>query len=82
MSKLFKLFSRRYYTSLPEVVYELKPGGHYLIEFSARAVTKDTVEFLAGELSEAGIHVLFVANPTNHRAFEPVPATPNKSESH
>lgn len=63
-----------------EDVYELKPGGYYLIEFQSSAVTIKTVQSAEKWLRERNINVLFISNPTSYRAFEPVPATPNQKE--
>lgn len=73
-----KLFKRKWFINTPEVVYELKVGGTYLIEYSAQAVSRGRIAEINLALYGKGIDVVFVANSTNHRAFEPVPATPVK----
>lgn len=70
-----RLFKRKAYINA-EVVYELKPGSHYLIEYSSHAVSKNTAVNVSQALESYNIHATFVSNPTNHRAFEPIPATP------
>lgn len=60
-----------------EVVYELKPGGYYLIEYQEHAIPKATTQAAGRWLESKDIHVLFIANPTHYRVFEPIPATPS-----
>lgn len=71
---LFK--KRKQRTSLPEVVYELKPGGHYLIEYREALIDYEEASRLSGYFKAKDIDVVLVPNPTLYRMFEPVPATP------
>ena len=68
-------FNSKRHINLPEVVYELKPGGHYLIEYNERAVSAEVVDQLRQDLEALNIHVMFVPNRTSYVIFTPVPAT-------
>jgi len=70
-------FFRKKYTKVPEVVYELRVGGHYLIEYSQQAVSRKTINLISKAMHDKGINIIFVPNPTNYVAFTPVPSTPN-----
>ena len=76
-----RFFKRKKHLRLPEVVYELKPGGHYLIEYSSSAVTQERIKTITKILNSWNIRVLFVPNPSHHVAFTPVPATPERKST-
>jgi len=71
-------FKSKRYVEEPDVVYELRPGSTYLIEYAADAVTKEQLHGVTKALARDNIHVVFVLNRSNHVAFTPVPATRDK----
>lgn len=70
------IFKHKEHVSLPEVVYELKAGGVYIIEYQENIVPDSTIKYLRHKLEGMNIKVYFVPNPSKYRIFEPVPATP------